>query len=156
MIAAQLSHTWPERPVVTRARPALPRIGLAHEPDFALGTLRVSPSSREVVRGDWTDGLEPRVMQVLVALHQADGGVVSRDDLIARCWDGRVVGDDAINRAIGRLRKLSKTDHGASFMIETIPRVGYRMRLGVPGIASAPRSGWRQAAIALFTKLLKG
>ena len=49
-------------------------------------------------------------MQVLVALHRAFPNVVSRDDLIASCWEGRVVGDDAINRAIGRLRRLSEAD----------------------------------------------
>ena len=112
-------------------------VNLAWEPDFALGDLRVSPSTREVGRDGWTDGLEPRVMQVLVALHQARGAVVSRDMLIARCWDGRIVGDDAINRAIGRLRRLSRADRGASFMIETIPRVGYRLRLG------SGHAGWR-------------
>ncbi len=59
-------------------------------------------------------------MQVLVALHRASPDVVSRDDLVAQCWDGRVVGDDAINGAIGKLRRLS-------FVIETIPRIGYRL-----------------------------
>ena len=102
-------------------------IDLAHEADFALGALTVSPSTREVLRGALREQLEPRVMQVLVALAQADGKVVSRDDLIARCWEGRVVGEDAINRAIGRLRRLSEADKGASFEIETIPRVGYRL-----------------------------
>lgn len=67
-------------------------------------------------------------MQVLVALASADGAVVSRDELIERCWEGRVVGDDAINRAIGRLRRLSEADNGASFEIETIARVGYRLK----------------------------
>lgn len=69
-------------------------------------------------------------MQVLVALHQAGGAVVSRDELIARCWEGRVVGEDAINRAIGRLRRLSEADGGASFTVETIARVGYRLKAG--------------------------
>jgi Tol biopolymer transport system component len=71
-------------------------------------------------------------MQVLVALFQANGHVVSRDELIVRCWEGRIVGEDAINRAIGRLRRLSEADSG--FQIETIPRVGYRLRAEqVPG-----------------------
>ena len=43
--------------------------------------------------------LDPRVMQVLVALTGAAGKVLSRDDLIALCWDGRIVGDNAINRS---------------------------------------------------------
>src|SRR5215471_3805515 len=107
---------------------ASPHIELAREQEFALGALRVSPSTREVLRGGESELLEPRVMQVLVALFQANGRVVSRDELIARCWEGRVVGEDAINRAIGRLRRLSETDGEATFQVETIPRVGYRLR----------------------------
>src|SRR4051812_45564694 len=96
-----------------------PIIALAREPDFSLGALKVSPSAREVRFGGWRDGLEPRVMQVLVALHRAGGAVVSREELLARCWEGRIVGEDAVNRAIGRLRRLANADAGASFVIET-------------------------------------
>ncbi|HEX4272920.1 MAG TPA: winged helix-turn-helix domain-containing protein [Rhizomicrobium sp.] len=102
-------------------------IDLARVEDFDLGASRVSPSTREVLRGSDREMLEPRVMQVLVALFQANGRVVSRDELIFRCWEGRIVGEDAINRAIGRLRRLSEADNQASFEIETIPRVGYRL-----------------------------
>src|SRR5262249_16032956 len=106
---------------------ALPPIDLAREPDFALGASRVSPSSREVLGGNERELLEPRLMQVLVALFQANGRVVSRDELMTPCWEGRIVGQDAINRAIGRLRRLSEVDREASFQLETIPRVGYRL-----------------------------
>jgi len=105
-------------------------VDLAREADFWLGASRVSPSTREVLRGTERDLLEPRAMQVLVALFQANGRVVSRDELISRCWEGRIVGEDAINRAIGRLRRLSELDREASFVIETIPRVGYRLMAG--------------------------
>src|SRR5215468_1985879 len=111
-------------------------IDLAQEPDFALGASKVSPSTREVLRGSERELLEPRLMQVLVALFQANGRVVSRDELIARCWEGRIVGEDAINRAIGRLRRLSEADGGASFVIETIPRIGFR--LAAAPAASSP------------------
>ncbi len=107
-------------------------VDLAREADFVLGASRVSPSAREVMRGTDRETLEPRAMQVLVALFQASGRVVSRDDLISRCWEGRVVGEDAINRAIGRLRRLSEVDHEASFAIETIPRVGFRLTASRP------------------------
>lgn len=66
-------------------------------------------------------------MQVLVALVEADGAVLSRDDLIQRCWQGRVVGDDAINRCIGQLRRVAKSCDEPCFTIECIPRVGYRL-----------------------------
>jgi DNA-binding winged helix-turn-helix (wHTH) protein len=109
---------------------------LAHEADFDLGAWHVSPSIREVACGARRELLEPRVMQVLVALKT--GHVLSRDDLIARCWDGRIVGNDAIDRVIGKLRRLSERDGGKSVVIETIPRVGYRLRAAAP--IRAPRS----------------
>jgi TolB-like protein/DNA-binding winged helix-turn-helix (wHTH) protein len=100
-------------------------IDLAREKDFSLGPLHVRPSSRTVSAHDNTETLEPRVMQVLVALARRPGEVVSRDQLIEECWAGRVVGDEAISRCIIKVRRLSET-HGG-FSLETIPRVGYRL-----------------------------
>jgi DNA-binding winged helix-turn-helix (wHTH) protein/formylglycine-generating enzyme required for sulfatase activity/dienelactone hydrolase len=100
-------------------------VDLAGEPDFMLGALRVRPSLREVVDGGEREVLEPRVMQVLVVLARRRGQVISRDQLIEACWAGRVVGEDAINRCIARVRRLAEA-HGG-FSIETIARVGYRL-----------------------------
>jgi TolB-like protein len=75
--------------------------------------------------------LEPRVALVLVALARAEEAVLSRDDLITRCWDGVVVGDDAINRIIGKIRRLAES-LSAGFYIETVPRVGYRLVRSTP------------------------
>ena len=46
-------------------------------------------------------------MQALVALARADGEIVTRDELIQSCWDGRIVGEDAIDRVIARLRRAA-------------------------------------------------
>jgi Tol biopolymer transport system component/DNA-binding winged helix-turn-helix (wHTH) protein len=136
-----------------------PPIDLAREADFRLGPLLVRPSSREVARDGARELLEPRVMQVLVALAQAGGAVVSRDDLIALCWDGRVVGEDAINRAIGRLRRLAEADDGVSFAIETIPRVGYRLVAGatvaLPVLATTAAIASSETAPAPAASLLR-
>ena len=67
---------------------------LAHQAAFALGAMEVRPPTREVVSPHGREVLQPRVMQVLVTLAKAEGAVVSRDDLIETCWDGRVVGED--------------------------------------------------------------
>jgi DNA-binding winged helix-turn-helix (wHTH) protein/TolB-like protein len=99
-------------------------IDLAHEASFQLGPAEVRPATREVVLGGTSETLEPRVMQVLVMLYRHRGDVVARDDLVAHCW-GRVVGDDAINRCIARLRRLAESSGG--FTIETIPRIGHRL-----------------------------
>ncbi len=101
---------------------------LAHEERFAIGRTNVIPSVRTVRSADRQEIVEPRVMQVLVALAKAEGAVLSRDDLVAACWDGRIVGDDAINRVMSRLRRLADGIGAHSFVIETVTRVGYRLR----------------------------
>jgi DNA-binding winged helix-turn-helix (wHTH) protein len=103
------------------------QVVLARELQFTIGGLRVDPPTRQVERGGRSETLEPRVMQVLVALGRAKGAIVTRDELIDWCWDGRVVGEDAINRAISRLRQVAAEIGGGTFAIETITKVGYRI-----------------------------
>ena len=131
-------------------------IDLAHEAAFALGGMEVRPATREAVAGGVSEDLEPRVMQVLVALNRRRGEVVSRDELILSCWGGRAVGDDAINRCIARIRRLSES-HGG-FSVETIPRVGYRLNEspqgpGIPISDTAP-AGFAARHRALLAGLL--
>lgn len=128
---------------------------LAHETPFSIGAVEISPSTRELRNNGKSAILEPRVMQVLVALHRANGAVVSKDDLVTCCWEGRIVGDDAINRVIGRLRHDASDHADDAFRVETITRVGYRMvengagvsrhrvdrRFVIGGVAAAAAAG---------------
>ena len=102
-------------------------IDLAQEADFDLGSLRVRPATCQVERNGASQTLQRRVMQVLVALAQARGSVVSQDDLVMRCWRGLSVSDDAIYRCISQLRKLAASYPEAPYAIEAIPGVGYRL-----------------------------
>lgn len=102
-------------------------IDLADAPDFDLGDLRVRPALRSVEMAGETRHLEPKVMQVLVALAAARPRVVARDRLIEQCWGGRIVGDDALNRCILALRRLARSFDPPPFSIETTPRVGHRL-----------------------------
>jgi DNA-binding winged helix-turn-helix (wHTH) protein/tetratricopeptide (TPR) repeat protein len=104
------------------------RVSLAGEPDRRLGPLTIEPGLRRVAHDDGREEfVEPRVMQVLVALLRADGATLSRDELVFACWDGRIVGDDAINRVLSRLRRIAEGIGGGAFRIETLTRVGYRL-----------------------------
>ncbi|MBB4861027.1 DNA-binding winged helix-turn-helix (wHTH) protein/tetratricopeptide (TPR) repeat protein [Novosphingobium chloroacetimidivorans] len=106
------------------------QIELAKEPDFLLGRVAVAPALRQLTTGDGRSlVIEHRVMQVLIALQAADGGIVTRDELTQSCWDGRIVGDDAINRVISRLRRTAQDLGGEVFRVETISKVGYRLVL---------------------------
>ena len=112
------------------------RIDLGLEQDFVLGELSVRPSLRQVAdRTGRSEVVEPRVMQVLVALARANGEILTREALTVLCWDGRVVGEDAINRVMSRLRRLSEGAGRSSFRIETITKVGYRLVAGDAAVA---------------------
>jgi DNA-binding winged helix-turn-helix (wHTH) protein len=102
-----------------------PPVELAREADFVLGAMTVRPSASEVVADGNAQRVEPRVMQTLVALAQANEAVVSRDELLARCWSGTVVSEDALTRAVGQVRRLAGAP--AAFSIDTIPKIGYRL-----------------------------
>ena len=126
-------------------------IDLGQERDFQLGELSVRPSLRQVVdRTGRSEVVEPRVMQVLVALARANGEILTREALTVLCWDGRIVGEDAINRVMSRLRRLSEGIGDGSFRIETITKVGYRLIVSGAAVAeqsqAAPREPKRKVA----------
>lgn len=102
-------------------------ITLARARPFQLGAVQVRPATREVIGPSGREVLEPRVMQVLVALARADGEIVTRDDLIASCWEGRIVGEDAITRVISRLRRSTVGVGRDGWTLETVTKVGYRL-----------------------------
>ena len=132
-----------EEPARVSDRP----IELAREQPFRLGDVTIVPRSRELKAPDGARRtLEPRVMQVLVALARARGATVGRDELIRTCWNGTVVGEDAINRTISVLRKIAEDLGDAAFRIETIPKLGYR--LIEPGSEPDSLAGERNAPAA--------
>jgi DNA-binding winged helix-turn-helix (wHTH) protein len=101
------------------------QIDLAEHSTFRIGRLLVQPVAREVRFDRKSQRLEPQPMKVLIALVQNEGNVVTRDELIWSCWDGRIVGEDVINRAILMLRRIAKAS--GAFEIVTVRGSGYRL-----------------------------
>ncbi len=130
---------------------------LAQEADFEIGSLLVSPSHLEIRVGERRNTIQPRVMQVLVTMAAAKGAVVSRDELIQRCWASRIVGEDAISHCIAKVRDLADLSDTPAFEIETIPRVGYRLRSAAPAVAVSalrdPPNGNAVLAVLAFDNL---
>ncbi len=112
-------------------------IELSRCDDFDLGPAHIRPSSREIIAGGRATVIEPKVMQLLVTLAAQTGRVVSRDDVIEHCWQGRVVGEDAINRVIGKLRRAAEEAADGAFRVETVARVGLRLVVGNPSSSSS-------------------
>lgn len=122
-------------------RPAPSRSILASVADrrpIKVGGAIVDPISRDASWRGGKERLQPQTLKVLLALWSRPGEVVTRDDLVQLCWDGRIVGDDVINRSISLLRHFA--DRAGGFEIETVPRTGYR--LVDLGSAQASRRRW--------------
>jgi Tol biopolymer transport system component/DNA-binding winged helix-turn-helix (wHTH) protein len=130
-------------------------IVLAQEKPFQLADTQVRPAALEVEFGSQTTSIEPRVMQVLVALSRTGGGPVSRETLIECCWGGRVVTDGALNRSVAQLRKALR-DPG--IQVDTIPKVGYRLLAAAASVRadlSAGAGAGAGAGAALEGRALK-
>jgi DNA-binding winged helix-turn-helix (wHTH) protein/Flp pilus assembly protein TadD len=100
---------------------------LTLRPDFQLGPMLVSPARRLVEGPGGYVHVEPLIMQVFLLLVDARGQVVTRNDLFDQVWGGVMVGDDSLNRAIGKVRRIGAQIAPGLFEIETIPRTGYRV-----------------------------
>jgi DNA-binding winged helix-turn-helix (wHTH) protein len=126
---------------------------LALRPDFQVGPMLVSPPRRLVEGPGGFVHVEPLIMQVFLLLLDSGGKVVTRNELFDQCWGGVYVGDDSLNRAIAKVRRIGAQVAPGLFEIETIPRTGYRLtgevldRLGV-GSSGAPSGKRRHFALS--------
>ncbi len=123
----------------TARLPEESRIDLATAEPFRLGAIEVRPPFLQIAGGSVSQLLEPRVMQMLVALHHANGSPLSRDQLIDNCWGGLTVSDDAITQCVSKLRRALASV--PDVRIESVPRVGYRLVVSYPDGISTTKGG---------------
>jgi two-component system copper resistance phosphate regulon response regulator CusR len=89
-----------------------------------LGDLVVDRAARAVRRGGVLLSLTPKEFALLEVLVDARGAVVSREELIDRCWDERVdMFSNAVNVHIAALRRKL----GPPPLIETVRGGGYAL-----------------------------
>ena len=88
-----------------------------------------------------------RALDVLGALVERSGDLVSRDQIIAAVWPATVVEDNNLNMQIAALRRVLDEGRAEGSCIQTVPGRGYRFVLPVtrsdptPPLQSAPPSG---------------
>jgi TolB-like protein len=89
--------------------------------DYMLDTKR-----RELCRGSEPIPVEPQVFDLLVHLVQNREQVVSKDDLIASVWSGRIVSNSTLTSRINAARKAVADNGQDQRLIRTIARKGFR------------------------------
>ena len=81
---------------------------------------------RELRRGSTLIAVEPQVLDLLVYLLRNRDRVVSKDDIIAAVWGGRIVSDAALTSRIYAARKAIGDSGQGQQLIRTISRKGLR------------------------------
>jgi class 3 adenylate cyclase/tetratricopeptide (TPR) repeat protein len=92
-----------------------------HFEDCALDT-----DARELCRGTSAVPVEPQVFDLLVYLIRNRDRVVSKDDLIASIWHGRIVSESTLNTRISAARFVIGDNGKDQRIIKTWPRKGIR------------------------------
>ncbi|WP_374353241.1 winged helix-turn-helix domain-containing protein [Chitinimonas sp.] len=92
---------------------------------YRFGVSTFDESKAELTVNGLQVEIQPQSARILSVLLAARNEVVTRADLEAQVWNGRLVGDNVLASAITRLRAtLGPANAG---LIEAIPRVGYRI-----------------------------
>lgn len=81
---------------------------------------------RELRRGDGLIALEPQVFDLLAYLIRTRDRVVSRDDILAEVWSGRIVSEATLASRISAARSAIGDSGETQRLIRTIPRKGIR------------------------------
>lgn len=81
---------------------------------------------RELRHGADLIPTEPKVFDLLAYVVRNRDRVVSRDDLIAGVWNGRIVSESALATCINAARSAIGDDGDAQRLIKTLPRKGIR------------------------------
>ena len=92
---------------------------------------------REMRRGGELVAMQPQVFDLLVHLLKHRDHVVSRDDLIALVWGGRIVSDSTLDSRINAARNAIGDNGKEQRLIRTIPRKGVRFVGAVNGPCDA-------------------
>ena len=99
---------------------------------FLFAGYTLDTDRRELSRGVESIDVEPQVFDLLIYLVENRGRVVTKDDLIASVWGGRIVSDSTLTSRINAARKAVGDSGDNQMLIRTIARKGLRFIGDVP------------------------
>ncbi len=101
------------------------------------GRFRLFTRQRELRLGEATVALGSRAFDVLLILVEAEGELVTKEELLARVWPGAVVEESNIQVQVSALRKALGEDRN---LILTVPLRGYRFTGAVRALDAEGRA----------------
>ncbi|MCP4983993.1 MAG: hypothetical protein GY935_26260 [Gammaproteobacteria bacterium] len=114
----------------------------------------IDASSCRISRDSVEKKLELRSMELLLYLARHPDQVVTRQEIEENVWQDRVVGYDALSSSISKIRKAFGDSSKQPRVIETIPKVGYRLIAKVLVEAIEPATFTSEAQSGQFERKL--
>lgn len=103
---------------------------------YEFGPFRLEPAERRLLREGAPIVLTPKVLDLLIALVERSGHLVSKDELLRKVWPDSFVEEANLSVNIAVLRRaIGDGPQSSRKYIETIPRVGYRFIAPVREVA---------------------
>jgi len=109
---------------------------------IAFGRFQVLPDRREVLADGQPVKLGGRAFDVLMALIEARGAVVSKEALMARVWQGRIIAGNSLPAHIAALRAAFGVDRT---LIRTVSGRGYQFTGEIRNLSEGPNNAWRRS-----------
>jgi len=133
MSSEVISMQEPEEPAASE------RIIVPSHRYIDFGPFRIDQQKQEVTRNGSRVKLQGKVYQVLLALLEKPGEVVTREELRMRLWpaDTHVNYDANVNTTVNKLRQALGDSSDKPLYVETIPRKGYCL-LVQPEVSNKP------------------
>ena len=104
---------------------------------YRFGEFELDLARAELRAGGTPRPLEPQVFALLVHLVENRDRLVSRDELLEKVWDGRIVSDAAIASRIKSARQALGDDGTAQRYIRTAHRQGFRFVAAAKAVHAA-------------------
>src|SRR6266404_1044459 len=105
---------------------------------IAFGRFEVLPDRREVLADGRPVKLGGRAFDVLMALIEARGAVVSKEALMARVWPGRIIEENSLAAQIAALRAAFGAERA---LIRTVSGRGYQFTGEIRILSPSPEQG---------------
>jgi TolB-like protein len=110
---------------------------------YRFGSYELDMAKVELRAADTTLDVEPQVFALLALLVENHDRLVSKDEILEKVWDGRIVSDAAIASRVKSARRAVGDDGKSQAFIRTVHRQGFRFVANVRafGDAEVPAAG---------------
>ena len=100
---------------------------ILRETSFFVDDTLIKPSANEIIVRGEKHRVRQKVIDVLAYMAAKKGEVVSREEMLQQLWRTQPASDEVLTQVVSQLRKLLNSDVGPQSIIETIPKIGYRL-----------------------------